>query len=112
MRKYILLALMISLSGSLLASTEKNNKKKSATTTSVTKATKLIVNANSRKALANEKTGDVCRICCTVSVADPTGGLLGFTACSGGIFTSCETAGDKACGKAARKALEAAMDAL
>lgn len=55
---------------------------------------------------------DFCRICCTISTADSNGGLVGFTACAGGIFTSCETATEKACMKAASNALEAAKDAL
>lgn len=55
---------------------------------------------------------DYCRVCCTVSISDGLGGIIGITACSGNIFTSCETAGQNACAKAGRNAIEALQDSF
>jgi|GEM_PF-5100415 len=51
-----------------------------------------------------------CRVCCTISVPDAFGNMIGIMACSGGLFTSCETAGKDACKKAAEKAFDVLMD--
>jgi hypothetical protein len=45
-----------------------------------------------------------CRITCTVTVYDTEGNSVSFTATAGGIFTSCETAGQRACDKAGEAA--------
>lgn len=51
-------------------------------------------------------TNTVCHICCTISVPDGFGGLIGVMACAGWLFTSCETAGERACEKAMTNALD------
>jgi hypothetical protein len=56
------------------------------------------------------KKDEACRVCCTVSVPDGYGNLVGSTACAGSIFTSCETAGENACKKAGKKSIEAIFD--
>ncbi len=58
------------------------------------------------KNMSNEekKSSEVCRITCTIQVSDGFGGTIGITATAGNIFTSCETAGARACRKASRKA--------
>jgi len=50
---------------------------------------------SSYSAPVSEIASDACRVSCTISV-----GGVGVTATAGGIFTSCERAGDKACAKA------------
>jgi hypothetical protein len=53
---------------------------------------------------------DVCRITCTMNVPDGFGGTIGFSATSGNIFTSCETAREDACDKLLRKITEVIID--
>lgn len=78
--------------------------------TTVVKSAKKV--AKSSKYVITKKTPQkpLCRICCTVSVADPFGGMVGITACAGWLLTSCETAGERACEKAMSNALEALLD--
>ncbi len=59
----------------------------------------------SEKAESNK---NVCRITCSVSTKDEDGNVVTYTATAGSIFTSCETAGEKACTKA-REAMAAAF---
>lgn len=45
-----------------------------------------------------------CRVCVTQYVKSPVSGTyIGFTACAGNVFTSCETATDKATDKLVMK---------
>lgn len=53
---------------------------------------------------------DVCRVTCTINVPDAFGGSIGFSATSGNIFTSCETAREDACKKVLLKITEVMID--
>ena len=70
-----------------------------------TKEKVKLESTNTNRIQENEDSED-CRICCTISIPNGLGGVVGITACSGNIFTSCETAGQDACEKAGKKALE------
>lgn len=41
----------------------------------------------------------ICRVTCTINIPDGLGGSIGISASAGGIFTDCETAGERACRK-------------
>lgn len=49
----------------------------------------------------------ICRITCSISAKDEDGTVRTYTATAGSIFTSCETAGERACNKA-KEAMSAA----
>ncbi|WP_192821919.1 hypothetical protein [Rufibacter sp. LB8] len=53
-----------------------------------------------------------CRVTCTINVPDGFGGSYGFSGTAGNIFTSCETAMEKACKEATRNAFEIMMDLM
>lgn len=61
---------------------------------------------NSGERLLN-KMKPFCRVSCTFTTTTADGRTFSYTATAGGLFTSCETAGEKACEKAR---LAAVMD--
>jgi len=48
---------------------------------------------------------ELCRVTCTIHVSDGFGGSIGISATAGSLFTSCERAAEKACHRAAKKAM-------
>lgn len=52
----------------------------------------------------------VCRVTCTVSIPDGFGGMIGVSGTAGNFLTSCESAREKACKRAAQNAFEMLMD--
>lgn len=52
----------------------------------------------------------VCRVTCTINVPNPVGpGTIGISGTAGNFLTSCETAREKACKRAAQNALDILM---
>lgn len=65
--------------------------------------------SNSTPAARVEPPAD-CRITCTIYVPNGFGGMIGFSATAGNIFTSCETARERACAAVARNLWDILMD--
>ncbi|MFD0860812.1 hypothetical protein ACFQ1M_01220 [Sungkyunkwania multivorans] len=53
----------------------------------------------------------VCRVTCTINVPDGFGGSIGVSGTAGNFLTSCETARERACRRAAENAMAILMDA-
>jgi len=67
-------------------------------------------NSTDTKAELISQDATVCRVTCTISVPDGFGGSLGISGTAGNFFTSCESAREKACKRAAQNVFDVLMD--